>query len=75
MGIWVNASTIHCCYNCTERYPACHDHCERYLQEKAEYHKATSTINKAKAATRDIDNHHFNAVVRNYKVNAKKGKR
>lgn len=23
------------CKDCTDRYPACHDHCERYRTEKA----------------------------------------
>ena len=27
---------IDTCRGCTERYPACHDHCKRYLDAKAE---------------------------------------
>lgn len=26
---------IKSCIDCEERYPGCHDHCERYQQEKA----------------------------------------
>ena len=30
-----------CCRNCTDRYPACHDYCERYIEasEKWKNHK------------------------------------
>lgn len=27
---------ITCCKNCDERYPACHDSCQRYIKEKTE---------------------------------------
>ena len=25
------------CHKCTDRYPACHDHCEKYQQELQEH--------------------------------------
>ena len=25
---------ITCCHHCTERHPACHDSCEKYIHEK-----------------------------------------
>lgn len=33
-----------CCRQCTERYPACHDHCEKYLDARKEWetHKRRS---------------------------------
>lgn len=27
---------VTCCRYCEERYPACHDTCEKYLKERAE---------------------------------------
>lgn len=29
-------SLIKCCKDCSERYPACHDSCKRYIKEKTE---------------------------------------
>lgn len=76
MGNWANASAIRCCKDCVPptRYLGCHDHCERYQSEKEEYYKATSRINRAKAAIRDADRHHYNVVMHQHKINANKGK-
>lgn len=27
---------VTCCKDCEERHPACHDHCEKYIRQKAE---------------------------------------
>lgn len=27
---------IKCCKDCNDRYPGCHSHCARYINEKAE---------------------------------------
>lgn len=32
--------------NCTDRYPGCHDHCERYLKEKADLLEESRQIKK-----------------------------
>lgn len=33
--------SIKCCKDCVppQRYPGCHGHCQKYLEEKAEYEK------------------------------------
>ena len=28
---------ISCCKDCATRHPCCHSHCEKYIQERAEY--------------------------------------
>lgn len=28
---------IDCCQNCPDRHAGCHGHCEKYIQERAEY--------------------------------------
>ena len=28
---------ISCCRDCPDRHPCCHGHCEKYIQERAEY--------------------------------------
>lgn len=28
---------IDCCKDCATRHPCCHSHCEKYIQERAEY--------------------------------------
>ena len=35
------------CKDCTERYPGCHDYCERYLSEKEEWNKKKALRKKA----------------------------
>ena len=74
MGNWFNVASIKCCYECKERYPACHDNCEAYQTEKAEYDEAKSRVTKARAAIRDFDYHHYDAVVKQSRRNENKGK-
>lgn len=41
---------IKVCHGCTERYPACHDHCDKYKQEKQKWEDEKTLIiqNKSK---------------------------
>ena len=39
---------INCCRDCPNRYPACHDTCETYQEQKAEYLEMTRVIKKSK---------------------------
>jgi len=41
--------TIECCRNCKERYLACHDHCEKYLNAKDDWINKKAKISEAKA--------------------------
>lgn len=40
-------NTIGTCKDCKERYPACHDHCERYLTAKKEIIERKMAYRKA----------------------------
>ena len=46
---------VTCCYECQERHPACHDHCEKYISEKAEYNERQQMIKDARARQHDLD--------------------
>lgn len=37
-----------CCKDCQDRYPACHDHCSNYKNEKAVYLQKKADIKKEK---------------------------
>lgn len=37
---------IKCCKNCENRHPHCHNTCEEYLTEKAEWEKIKAEIRK-----------------------------
>ena len=41
------------CKDCTERYTACHDHCERYKTWKAGVQKANAAEREFKAQMRE----------------------
>lgn len=37
-------ATIFTCKGCPDRYPGCHDHCDKYKREKAEYEKRKAEL-------------------------------
>ena len=39
------------CYECKERYPACHDSCEKYKQAKEEHEQYKETVTTTKLTT------------------------
>lgn len=41
------------CKDCKERYPACHDHCEKYKEALQEHKDRLQTINEKKDKDRD----------------------
>ena len=41
-------SSISVCLNCEERYPACHDHCTKYLDAKREHDERIAAIRESK---------------------------
>jgi hypothetical protein len=49
---WYNRSVITSCRDCKERYPACHDTCEKYQNAKRERDEQLLAIEKAKSETR-----------------------
>ena len=42
------------CLNCTERYPACHDHCEKYQTALREHLETRKKRNKEMSGEYDI---------------------
>lgn len=36
------------CMNCKDRYPGCHDHCEKYQKIKQKHDKAKNRNNEAR---------------------------
>lgn len=62
----------YCCYQCEDRYPACHDSCEKYKESKAEWLKKQAFIREAKKEDRLFNNYHIGRVFRSIKI--KEGK-
>lgn len=58
---------IDTCHDCKDRYPACHDHCEKYKKAKEKYREQTSIIKQAKQRIMDIDRFHGDAVYKSKK--------
>lgn len=46
-------SMITCCKDCKLRTPGCHDKCEEYIQEKAEWNRAKAYLRGADVEYRD----------------------
>lgn len=40
----VNRNYVESCRGCTERYPACHDHCEKYITARKKYDELQNKI-------------------------------
>ena len=74
MGAFQTRWGIRCCQNCENRYPACHDHCKTYQNEKADYEEMKSHINGMKTTVRSFDRHHYEVVMHQHRINANKGK-
>lgn len=43
------------CYDCQDRYPACHDTCEKYLDAKNEYQNRKQVIESARNEYKQYD--------------------
>ena len=48
---------IWCCKDCQERHYACHGHCEKYIQQKAEHDRMKAGADKKSATKAGLDNH------------------
>ncbi len=47
------------CKNCQERYPGCHDHCEKgYKEERAEYDRRKAIADKDKSVRQYLYEEH-----------------
>jgi hypothetical protein len=47
------------CYECKDKYPACHDTCETYQQARAERDAKLERIRKAKEKARVYDDYRY----------------
>ena len=69
MGFRDSASGIKSvCYECKDRYPACHDSCEKYSEAKAEFEERKEKIRTEREKFKEIDIYHLEAVRRTRKV-------
>lgn len=48
-GEYFMTNRIKVCHGCTERHPACHDHCEKYIQAKQAWEDQKELIRENKA--------------------------
>lgn len=62
------------CYGCEERYPACHDTCEKYKEARAEYDQRKETILKEKNKDREHDTYKLHSVRKAKKEGRNHGK-
>lgn len=53
---------ITCCKDCTERHEACHDHCEKYQADLADWLEKKKFVKHAKRLHREYDDFKINAV-------------
>ena len=72
---WNTTTVNSCCYECKERFPACHDVCATYLKAKAEREEKMRVIKEAKAKQKRIDSFHYDQVLKRKKERESKGKR
>jgi len=42
------------CKDCKDRYPACHDYCERYLDAREEHEKRKAVIREEKQRSEEL---------------------
>ena len=75
MGSWKEAPIGSCCYECKERFPACHDVCATYLEAKANWEEQKKKIKQAQTQEWNIDHYHYRRVQQQRVENMRKGKR
>lgn len=52
------------CKGCEKREPGCHDHCEKYQKEKADYEARKEQINKDASIKQGVYDQHFHAMAK-----------
>lgn len=60
------------CKGCTERTPGCHDHCEKYKAEKAEYLARKKEIDDYRAVTQSCNEQRYAAIGKAVKSHGRK---
>ena len=62
------------CKDCSERYPACHDSCERYIQARKSYDEQKRIISEARNENRIFNDYKRKKIARECKIGENKGK-
>ena len=62
------------CLGCQDRYPACHDTCEKYLEAKASWENKKQIIRDARDESRVYDNYKLGRIIRERKKGTNSGK-
>ena len=60
------------CKGCPERAPGCHDHCEKYKKEKAEYLARKEQIDAYRAVTHGCNEQRYAAIGKAVKSHGRK---
>lgn len=60
------------CKGCPERHPGCHDKCEKYQAEKAEYQARKEAADKKRAVGQALDNLRYDAIGKAVKSHGRK---
>lgn len=59
------------CYECQDRHPACHDTCERYIEEKAKHEERRQQIRSAREKANAYDLYKYEAILKTKKKTSK----
>ena len=60
-------ATVGTCRDCQERYPACHDTCEKYLKAKEEYEAQKAMIKSIKEENKIYTNYKYEKILKESK--------
>ncbi len=60
------------CKGCPDRTPGCHDHCEKYQKEKAEYEARKQEVDKARAIRQSVEDQRYTAIGKAVKTHGRK---
>ena len=79
MGSWggfkiSNKDVGACCRDCTEKFTACHDVCEKFQKAQAEWNEKKKQIDEAKKASKVYDEYHYHTIRKCRKARLMKGK-
>lgn len=75
MPSYKNHSIGFCCYQCEDRYPACHDKCEKYQKSKADWVEKQEFIRNEKKKAWAYDEYHRGRVIKSIRIREGKDKK
>ena len=79
MGSWggfrINGKQIGaCCRDCKDKFPACHDVCEKFQKAQSEWEEKKKQIEDAKKEHKVYDDYHYQSIGKCRKARLMKGK-